>query len=87
MKVKVLKPGEAAKEVEVQEGATIERVIQASGFNQKQMQSPLMDTIRLIYLRRMKLQVIDIDGGLFQHSVARYSIGCNWIFFNIHNLQ
>ena len=33
MKVKVLKLGEAATETEVQEGATIEHVIQASGFN------------------------------------------------------
>ena len=37
MKVKVLKLGEAAKEVEVQEGATVEHVIQASGFNREHM--------------------------------------------------
>jgi len=33
MKVKVLKLGEAAREVEVQEGATVKHVIQSSGFN------------------------------------------------------
>ena len=37
MKVKVLKLGESAKEVEVQEGATVEHVIQASGFNRQNM--------------------------------------------------
>ncbi len=37
MKVKVLKLGEAAKEVEVQEGATVEHVIQASSFNREHM--------------------------------------------------
>ena len=37
MKVKVLKLGEAAKEVEIQEGATVEHVIQASGFNREHM--------------------------------------------------
>ena len=35
MKVKVLKLGESAKEVELQEGATVEHVIQASGFNRQ----------------------------------------------------
>ncbi len=37
MKVKILKLGEAAKEVEIQEGATVEHVIQASGFNREHM--------------------------------------------------
>lgn len=37
MKVKVLKLGEAAKEVEVSEGATVEHVIQSSGFNREHM--------------------------------------------------
>ena len=37
MKVKVLKLGEAAKEVEIQDGATVEHVIQASGFNREHM--------------------------------------------------
>ncbi len=37
MKVKVLKLGEAAKEVEVSEGATVEHVIQASGFSREHM--------------------------------------------------
>ena len=37
MKIKILKLGEAAKEVEIQEGATVEHVIQASGFNREHM--------------------------------------------------
>ena len=37
MKVKVLKLGEAAKEVEVQEGATVQHVIESSGFNREHM--------------------------------------------------
>lgn len=37
MKIKILKLGEAAKEIEVQEGATVEHVIQASGFNREHM--------------------------------------------------
>lgn len=37
MKVKVLKLGKAAKEVEVQEEATVQHVIQASGFNREHM--------------------------------------------------
>ena len=37
MKVKVLKLGESAKEVEVSQGATLEHVIQASGFSREHM--------------------------------------------------
>ena len=37
MQVKVLKLGESAKEVEVQQGATLEHVIQASGFSREHM--------------------------------------------------
>ena len=37
MKIKVLKLGEAAKEVEVQAGSNVEHVIQASGFNREHM--------------------------------------------------
>ncbi len=37
MKVKVLKLGESAKEVEIQEGANVEHVIQAAGFNRDHM--------------------------------------------------
>ena len=37
MKVKALKLGEAAKEVEVQEGATVQHVIESSGFNREHM--------------------------------------------------
>jgi len=37
MRVKVLNLGESAKEVKVQQGATIEHVIQGSGFNREHM--------------------------------------------------
>jgi sulfur carrier protein ThiS len=37
MKIKVLKLGESAKEVDVQEGATVEHVIQSSGFIREHM--------------------------------------------------
>ena len=47
MKVKVLKLGEAAKEVEVQEGATVEHVIQALGFNREHMTITLNDHLNL----------------------------------------
>jgi sulfur carrier protein ThiS len=37
MKIKILKLGESAREVQVQEGATVEHAIQASGFSREHM--------------------------------------------------
>ena len=42
MKAKVLKLGGAAKEVKVQQGTTIEHIIQASGFNREYMRMTLI---------------------------------------------
>jgi putative ubiquitin-RnfH superfamily antitoxin RatB of RatAB toxin-antitoxin module len=35
MKIKILKLGESAREIQVQEGATVEHAIQASGFSRE----------------------------------------------------
>jgi putative ubiquitin-RnfH superfamily antitoxin RatB of RatAB toxin-antitoxin module len=37
MKIKILKLGESAKEIEVQEGATVEHAIQSSGISLEHM--------------------------------------------------
>jgi putative ubiquitin-RnfH superfamily antitoxin RatB of RatAB toxin-antitoxin module len=37
MKIKILKLGESAKEIEIQEGATVEHAIQLSGFSREHM--------------------------------------------------
>jgi len=37
MKIKILMLGESAKEVEVAEGATVEHIIQSSGFSREHM--------------------------------------------------
>ena len=37
MHVKILKLGESAKEIEIQEGSTVEHVIQAAGFSRQNM--------------------------------------------------
>ena len=69
MKVKVLKLGESTKEVEIQEGATVEHVIQASGFNREHMTvtlngHPAFDT-SLVQDRDVITMNPHIKGGSF----------------------
>jgi len=80
MKVKVLKLGEAAKEVEIQDGATLQHVIQASGFNREHMtvtlnRHPPFDTSPVDFENQFNyINSCPLKRGKIRHTFASHLI-------------